>query len=70
MVGGRLGVDREALAALERCMRGRHQLSDEMELELRRDLALEPALSRLRTDKRALSLLHRHLAAAAPRPIR
>lgn len=64
------GQDREALAALERCMRGRHQLSDEMELELRRDLALEPALSRLRTDKRALSLLHRHLAAAAPRPIR
>lgn len=64
------GRDSDALRALESCILSRRQLSSELQLELRRDLALDPALSGLRRDRRTLTLLHRHLAAAAPRPVR
>ena len=64
------GRDSEALRSLDDCIQARRQLSSELQLELRRDLALDPALSRLRRDRRTLTMLHRHLAAAAPRPVR
>lgn len=64
------GRDKEALESLDRVIRGRGQLSSEGQLELRRDLALDPVLSDMRKDKRVRSLLHRHLGAAAPMPLR
>ncbi len=64
------GQDRDALDALDRAIASRGQLSDEMQVELRRELALDPAYSDLRKDKRMRALLHRHLGAAAPTPMR
>ncbi|RME27758.1 MAG: hypothetical protein D6798_03840 [Deltaproteobacteria bacterium] len=64
------GQDRDALDALDRAIASRGQLSDEMQVELRRELALDPAFSGLRKDKRMRALLHRHLGAAAPTPMR
>ncbi|MCB9778106.1 MAG: tetratricopeptide repeat protein [Alphaproteobacteria bacterium] len=70
MVAALQGHDRVALDALDRAVAGRGQLSHEMQLELRRDLALDPVLSDLRKDKRLRAVLHRHMGAAAPRPTR
>lgn len=64
------GQEREALAALDRAVAARGQLTDELQLELRRDLALDPVLADLRKDKRLRATLHRHLGAAAPTPVR
>jgi len=64
------GRDREALDALDRSIGARGQLSQEMQIELRRDLAIDPAFADLRKDKRLRALLHRHLGAAAPTPVR
>lgn len=62
------GRDLLALEALDRALAGRGQLSSELQLELRRDLALDPAFADLRRDLRLRALLHRHLGAAAPPP--
>lgn len=64
------GEDREALDALDRAIASRGQFSDEMQLELRRDLALDPVFADLRKGKRLRALLHRHMGAAAPIPTR
>jgi hypothetical protein len=64
------GHDDDAIAALDRALAGRAQLSEELRLEMRRDLALDPALSSLRKTRRLGTLLHKHLGAAAPRPVR
>ena len=64
------GLDSAAISELERALVNREQLPEELQIELRRDIALDPALARLRADKRLLAVFHRHLAAAAPRPVR
>ncbi|MBL8615891.1 MAG: tetratricopeptide repeat protein [Deltaproteobacteria bacterium] len=64
------GRDDEALDHLERALAGRAGLSAEAQVDLRRDLALDPAFAAARADRRLLSLLHRQLGAAAPRPVR
>lgn len=61
------GRHEESLETLERALAGRAGLSAEMQVDLRRDLALDPAFSPFRGDRRLLSLLHRQLGAAAPR---
>ncbi len=64
------GKEREALEALDRAVAERGQLSEELQIELRRDLAIDPAFADLRKDKRLRAVLHRHLGAAAPTPTR
>ncbi len=64
------GETREALQALERAISARAQLGPEQQIELRRDIAIDPAFASLRKDKRLRGVLRRHLTAAAPRPIR
>jgi thioredoxin-like negative regulator of GroEL len=64
------GQDPLALAAIDRAMDARKQLSQDLQVELRRDLALDPAFARLRGDPRLISLVNRHLGAAGPRPVR
>mgnify|MGYP000931652888 CR=1 FL=1 len=70
MIAAIQGRDKESLEALDRVIGGRGQLSSERQLELRRDLALDPVFADLRKDKRFRALLHRHLGAAAPMPVR
>ncbi len=65
-----LGHDNAALEALDRAFTSREQLSQELQLEFRRDLALDPAFASLRKDRRLRSVVHRHLGAAGPRPAR
>lgn len=60
----------DALEALDRAVLSRGQLAPDQQIELRRDLALDPAFASLRMDKRLRALLRRHLGAAAPRPVR
>lgn len=64
------GHDKVSLAAMDRAFSLRDQLSLELQLELRRDMATDPALSTLRKDKRLRSMVHRYLGAAGPRPVR
>jgi hypothetical protein len=64
------GHDQRALEALDRAFAARAGLSEEMQLELRRDLALDPAFASLRKDPRLTSLVNRHLGAAGARPAR
>ena len=58
----------EAVASLEQGFEARVQLSEELQIELRRDIALEPAFHSLRKDWHMRAMLLRHLGAAAPRP--
>ncbi len=69
-LAGLRGDDDAALEALERAYARRDQLTREMQLELRRDLALDPGFSALRRDPRLRSLVNRHLGAAGPRQAR
>lgn len=64
------GLETEALGALEDALSRRGAMSDRLQLELRRDLALDPAFAGLRSDPRLRTMLVRHLGAAAPRPHR
>jgi hypothetical protein len=70
MVAAVQGHDEEALAALDKALDARAQLSDELQVELRRDLAIDPVLSSLRKDRRMSAVLRKHLGAGAPRPAR
>jgi hypothetical protein len=70
MVAAVQGHDEEALAELDKALDGRAQLSDELQVELRRDLAIDPVLSSLRKDRRMSAILRKHLGAGAPRPVR
>lgn len=70
LISAMQGQEREAIDALDRAVAARGQLTDELQIELRRDLALDPALADLRKDKRLRATLHRHLGAAAPTPTR
>lgn len=69
-IEAQLGHAHAALEALDRAIAEREQLSHEAQVELRRDLALDPAFAALRADRRMLSVVHRHLGAAGPRPAR
>jgi Flp pilus assembly protein TadD len=60
----------DALESLDRAFSARAQLAPDLQIELRRDLALDPAFASLRSDKRLRGLLRRHLGAAAPRTVR
>lgn len=64
------GREDEAVASLERAVATRGAMSDELQIELRRDLALDPALAPLRADPRLRAMLSRQLGAASPRPHR
>ncbi|MEL6348004.1 MAG: tetratricopeptide repeat protein [Myxococcota bacterium] len=57
----------QAVTALEQGFVNRAQLSEELQIELRRDIALEPAFHSLRRDWHLRAMLLRHLGAAAPR---
>ncbi|GEM_PF-1185140 len=63
------GADDDALGHLELAMERREALSDDLRIELRRDIALDPALSGLRADPRLMAMLNRQLGARAPRPL-
>ena len=62
------GQTEDAVQALEQGFVARAQLSEEMQIELRRDIALDPAFHSLRRDWHLRAMLLRHLGAAAPRP--
>ena len=64
------GRDVDALEGIERAVQARAQLPLDQQIELRRDLALDPAFASLRKDRRLRALLRRHLGAAAPRFMR
>ncbi len=71
-----MGRQEEALQALERGFISRAQLSRELQIEMRRDIALDPAFkslrngARLKDSQRTLrGMLMIHLGAAAPRPV-
>ncbi|HCH65542.1 MAG TPA: hypothetical protein DFR83_22255, partial [Deltaproteobacteria bacterium] len=64
------GRDQEVLDHLDDLMRVRKTLNAQWRLELRRDIALDPAFARLRKDVRLRGVMNRHLGAAGPRPVR
>jgi Flp pilus assembly protein TadD len=64
------GHESQAVEALEASFNGRAQLSQELKIEMRRDIALDPAFKDLRGDWMLRAMLLRHLGAAAPRPVR
>ncbi len=62
------GQEIEATEALEAGFLGRAQLSQELQIEMRRDIALDPAFKAMRSNLWLRAMLMRHLGAAAPRP--
>jgi len=64
------GRSDKALEHLDHIYAARRTLSEEWQLELRRDLATDPAFAGLRKGVRLRSLVHRHLGAAGPQPVR
>ncbi|MED5373503.1 MAG: tetratricopeptide repeat protein [Myxococcota bacterium] len=64
------GRDSEALAAIEEAIVHREALPDGLQLELNRDLAIDPALASLRARSELRTLLWRQYGAAAPRKLR
>ena len=64
------GREAEAVESLETAFTARAQLSQELQIEMRRDIALDPAFKAMRSDWRLRAMLLRHLGAAAPRPVR
>ena len=67
---GAAGSDDDAINHLEIAVARRNALPDELQIELRRDLALDPGLSAVRADPRLRAMLNRQLGAASPRPLR
>lgn len=67
MVAAIQGDDDSALALLEEAVAARYELPDGLQLELRRDLALDPSLGSLRGDDRLQRILWRHYGADHPR---
>jgi len=64
------GRDDLALASLDRAIEGRNHLDRELQLELRRDIAVDPVFASLRASRRLRAVLRKHLGAASPRGIR
>ncbi len=61
------GREAESVRLLEAAVLHRGELSDLQRLELRRDVAVDPALSSLRTGRSMRRMLWKHYGAAAPR---
>ena len=61
------GQDGEALRSLRRAVESRDRLDEELQVELRRDIATDPVFLPLRNQWRLRALLRRHYAAASPR---
>lgn len=70
VVAAEQGLDKRAAELLEQVVGQREQLAPEYQVELRRDIALEPAFASLRSSDRLRLMLARYLGAAAPRPRR
>jgi tetratricopeptide (TPR) repeat protein len=68
VVASEQGLERRALELLEGVVERREQLAPEHQVELRRDIAMDPAFASLRSNDRLRVMLARHLGAAAPRP--
>lgn len=64
------GDEPNAVLALEQGFMARGRMPAALQLELRRDLALDPALKALRSNRELRAMLYRHIGAAAPRPYR
>ena len=64
------GRDDLAIESLSRAVVGQEHLDTELQIEFRQDLALDPALARVRKSTRLRSMLRRTLGAAAPRSYR
>ena len=64
------GKHADALEQFEELMHLRHTLTASVQLEIRRDIAMDPAFGPLRKNVRLRSLITRHFGAAGPRPIR
>jgi len=64
------GDERDAIRSLRRVMQNRDLFDEELQVELRRDIATDPAFSGLRTQWRLRAMLRRHLGAASPQGIR
>ena len=64
------GDDSDAVRSLRRALVRRDLLDEELQVELRRDIATDPAFSGLRTQWRLRAMLRRHLGAASPQGIR
>ncbi|MCB9791807.1 MAG: hypothetical protein H6741_03685 [Alphaproteobacteria bacterium] len=64
------GREQSALQALDLALSARTQLPEAMQIELRRDLAIDPVLRPLRGGSALRIMLYRHFGAAAPRPLR
>lgn len=67
MVAAIAGDDQTALALLEQTISCRHELPVGLQVELRRDLAVDPALGSLRGDVQLQRILSRHYGADRPR---
>jgi tetratricopeptide (TPR) repeat protein len=68
VIAAEQGLEQRTLELLEGVVERREELAPEHQVELRRDIALDPAFARLRTSDRLRVMLARHLGAAAPRP--
>jgi len=67
IIEGIHGEQERAIASLRRALDSREQLAPELQLELRQDIAVDPAFAAMRADWRLRSMLRRSLGAAAPR---
>ncbi|MCP4810460.1 MAG: hypothetical protein GY913_20215 [Proteobacteria bacterium] len=67
MVAAVVGLEGDAIEHLEAACSRREAMTDSQRVELRRDLAMDPALSQLRTNRALRSMLWRHYGAASPR---
>ncbi len=68
VVAAEMGLEHRAVDLLEGVVEQREQLAPEYQVELRRDVALDPAFAPVRSSDRLRVMLARHLGAAAPRP--
>jgi len=64
------GQSDQALVSLRRTVEHRALLDDELQVELRRDIATDPAFSQLRGQWRLRAMLRRQLGAASPQGTR
>ena len=67
LVAASQGDEVTALEQLEGALTSREAMTDSQRVELRRDLAMDPALSQLRSNRVMRSMLWRHYGAASPR---
>ena len=68
VVAAEQGLDDRAVELLEAVVEQREHLAPEYQVELRRDIAMDPSFAAVRSGDRLRVMLARHLGAAAPRP--